>query len=259
MERLNQSIQAMAARIAEILEPCTPSIYLYGSVVLEDFRPGWSDVDILVLTQRPIRRDQAEELVKLRQTMLAEEPENPHYRSGEGGMLSLDGFLRGAPDTVVYWGTSGERLTDRYSLDVFSRAELLESGVLLCGSDLRGHLQTPAREELRAGVRAHYEAIRRYGGAGERSLYSYGWLLDISRCLYTLRTGAIIAKTAGAQWALNEGLCPVPEELELALKVRKEPRLFREDPTVRDRAGALGPAVQRYADVLEEALGKPEK
>ena len=254
MDSLNHSIRTMTARIAEILEECAPSVYLYGSVVLDDFRPGWSDIDILVLTEGRIPPDRAERLVTLRQAMLEEEPGNFHYRSFEGGMLSLEGFLRGTPDTVVYWGTSGERVADRYKLDVFSLTELLESGILLCGRDMRQALRMPTRDELRAGVQAHYETIRRYGGIGERSLYSYGWLLDISRCLYTLRTGAITAKTAGAEWALREGLCPVPEELELALRVRREPRLFREEPAVLERAGTLGPAVQRYADVLEEAL-----
>lgn len=73
-------IQAMSGRIADILAPCEPSIYLYGSWVLHDFRPGWSDIDILVLTQRYISEEQALRLVSLRQTMAAEFGD-PGYRS----------------------------------------------------------------------------------------------------------------------------------------------------------------------------------
>ena len=254
MKGCERSIQVMTDRIVAVLEGCGPTIYLYGSLVLNDFKPGWSDIDILVLTRRSISREQAEQLVGLRQTMLTEEPQNPHYRSFEGGMLSLNGFLHDRPDTVVYWGSSGQRITERYQLNSFCMAELLEYGVLLFGEDVRGLLTPPSYEELRADVRSHYEAIRQHGGTTGRSLYSFGWLLDISRCLYTLRTGKIIAKTAAAEWALKEGLCPAPEALERALEVRREPLLYKEDKSVFDYAETLDSTIQRYADVLEEAL-----
>ena len=38
------------------------AFYLYGSAAMDDFRPGWSDIDILVLLDEP----PAEELVTLR-------------------------------------------------------------------------------------------------------------------------------------------------------------------------------------------------
>lgn len=74
----------------------------------------------------------------MRQSLLEEEPDDPYYRSFEGGMLTLDAFVNHTADRVVYRGTSGQRLT------------------------------------------------------------------DISRGLYTLRTGKIIAKTAAGEWALRE-------------------------------------------------------
>lgn len=254
MEGYERSVQAMTNRIAGILCDRSPSVYLYGSLVLNDFRPGWSDIDILVLTRREIGEIQARQLLDLRQTMLAEEPENPCFRSFEGGMLSLDGFLNHTPDTVVYWGTSGQRLTDRYAFDSFCMTELLEYGVLLWGDDIRGRLSRPSRDELRADVQRHYGSIRRYAGTTGRSLYSFGWLLDISRCLYTLRTGAVTAKTAAGEWALKEGLCPVPAALKKALAVRKEPLRYQGRDDIFDYAETLGPEIQRYADVLEEAL-----
>ena len=149
MEEYEPSLRAMTGRIAGILSDCGPTIYLYGSVPLCDFRPGWSDIDILVLTEKPIKEAQAGQLLNLRQAMLAEEPGNPYYRSFEGGMLSLDGFLNHTPDTVVYWGTSGQRLTDRYVFDVFCMAELLKYGVLLWGNDVRGRFRMPDMDELR--------------------------------------------------------------------------------------------------------------
>lgn len=43
------AINKMVCEISSILQGCDPSIYLYGSSVLNDFRLGWSDIDILFL------------------------------------------------------------------------------------------------------------------------------------------------------------------------------------------------------------------
>lgn len=117
----------MVREISSILSDREPSIYLYGSSVLNDFRLGWSDIDILVLTDKQITEEQAKTLAPLRQAMLAKGPGNLYYRSFEGSMLTLNAFLTKKHDRVVYWGTSGERITDSYAFDSFSMAELTES------------------------------------------------------------------------------------------------------------------------------------
>ena len=128
-----------------------------------DFRPGWSDLDILVLTRETITPEQAGRLLFLRQEMLEKEPENPDYRSFEGGMLDLCAFLDGHPSRVIYWGTGGQRVTDTYLFDSFCMTELLESGLLLFGPELRGQLRKPSYAELRADVAAHCRTICQYG------------------------------------------------------------------------------------------------
>ena len=248
------SIRKMTDAITEILAENAPSVYLYGSVALGDFHFGWSDIDMLVLTEKQISQEQAERLARLRQEMTEREPDDPYYRLFEGGMLSLEAFLTGAPDTVVYWGTSGERIADRYAFDSFCRTELLEHGMLLCGKDLRGQMRRPVYADLRAGVERHYQTVRAHGGETGRSLYSFGWLLDISRCIYTLRTGRIIAKTKAGAWVLVNGLCPDAAALAAALRVRSAPALFQSDEQLQICAETLGDAVQGYADVLEREL-----
>ena len=99
---MQRAIDKMVRKISSILSDVKPSIYLYGSSVLDDFKLGWSDIDILVLTDSQMSEGQAQLLVGLRQAMLADEPGNLYYRSFEGGMLTLDAFLSGASDRVVY-------------------------------------------------------------------------------------------------------------------------------------------------------------
>ena len=246
----------MIREISNILADCTPSIYMYGSTALGDFRLGWSDIDILVLTEKQMSEAQAKKLVVLRQAMLDEENHNPYYLSFEGGMLTLEAFLSKTSDRVVYWGTSGERITNQYMFDSFSMAELVESSVLLYGRDIRSELRYPDLCELYADVRHHYETIRKYAQKVGRNFYSFGWLLDIARCIYTLRTGKIIAKTEAAEWALSNKLCPDECALATALRVRKNPLQYREDNEIFDYAEILGEPIQRFADVLEMELAK---
>lgn len=248
------AINTMVREISGILSDCEPSIYMYGSSVLNDFRLGWSDLDILVLTSKQITEEQAKSLVGLRQAMLVDKPDNPYYRSFEGGMLTLDAFLSKKTDRVVYWGTSGERITDKYAFDSFCMAELVESSILLYGKDIRKELKYPAFHELYADVKRHYDTIRKYAQSTGRSFYSFGWMLDIARCIYTLRTGKIIAKTNAAEWALENNLCPDPDALRFALKVRRSPLEYKDDKETFDYAETLAKPIQRFADVLEKEL-----
>ncbi len=250
--RTRLAINTMAVSIQRILQDAEPSIYLYGSVTAEDYCPGWSDIDLLVLTQSPISETQADMLLHLRQTLAARDPDTPHYRLFEGGMLDLGSFLTGEETRAVYWGTTGERIRPTHALSPFDRASLLQTGQLLLGKDVRRHLEMPDMPEIVSAIRRHLEAIRVHG-KGERSLYAYGWLLDIARGLYTLVEGRMSTKTAAAQWALDQKVCPCPADLSMALTVRRNPALCR-DEHVLNYALTLSQSIQLFADVLEKAL-----
>ena len=251
---LCRAADAMARAIADRLTGCTPSIYLFGSCTMDDYRPGWSDIDILVLTQQRIRPDQADALLMLRQTLPEVNPAQPRNRSFEGGMLTLDALLHQTPDTVVYWGTSGQRITDRYAFDACCLWTLLHHGVLLRGPEVRDRMPEPTRTALNDVVRRHLLTVREHAAETGRSLYSLGWMLDLSRGLYTLRTGQIATKTTAGEWALREGLCPDPELLRRVLAIRRSPVTFPQDEAALQLAETIAPAVLRYADVLEAAL-----
>lgn len=251
--RLRLAINTMAVSIFNILESVQPSIYLYGSVTAEDFRPGWSDIDLLVLTQEPITETQADLLLTLRQQLAQRDPDTPYYRAFEGGMLDLGSFLTNESTRVVYWGTTGERIKERHDFSAFDRASLLQNGQLLLGKDVRRHFEMPEYPEIATAVISHAVSIRQHG-KGARSLYAYGWLLDIARCMYTLVNGRLTTKTTAAQWALDEHLCPCPAELSMALTVRRQPELIR-DESVLAYAEGLTEAIQSFLNLLEKALG----
>ena len=250
--RLRLAVNTMAVSIYRILADNAPSIYLYGSVTAEDYRPGWSDIDLLVLTADPITQEQADALLHLRQTLCALDPHTPHYRLFEGGMLDLGSFLEEEETRVVYWGTTGEHIKTMHAFSALDRASLMQNGQLLLGRDVRRHIDMPDFPEILAATEAHLTSIEQHG-AGGRSIYAYGWLLDAARCMYTLVNGRLTTKTEAAQWALDEHLCPCPAELAMALTVRRQPELIK-DESVLAYAEGLTDAIQTYAALVRKAL-----
>lgn len=253
---MNRSIDVMAKNISAILGDKIVCIYLYGSVVMDDFKLGWSDIDILCLTKEEISDYEAEQLVDLRQKLLKKEEANPYFRSFEGAIVSIDEFKKNQYSKVVYWGTSGQRITDKFYFNVFSLYELIKYGQLILGNDIRNELVLPTNEELRDGVQQHYKTIRKYAVETGESLYSCGWLLDIARCIYTLRYHDIISKTKAGEWALKNNLCPEVDQLCYTLQIRNKPLEYKEQLEVKEWLSSLGISVQLFADVLKRELIK---
>ena len=249
---MENTIARMTAAIADILADNPPSIHLYGSCAMGDFRPGWSDIDLLVLTPHPLTDAQAQQLLTLRQNSPVLHPDIQHARACEGAILPLENLTKHTTHTIVYWGTSGQRLTDCYAPDVFCLWQLHHGGRLLHGEDVRHFLPIPTPGMLHAAVADHLRTVLEHG-RGSARLYAFGWLLDIARCLYTLRQDAVIAKTAAGEWALQEGLCPDAAALRLALEVRRNPAMMA-DAAVQEAAMALTPAIAAFAQVLQQEL-----
>jgi len=256
--KLNKAIRKMIQSIIDILNDNVLSIYIYGSCVLGDFKLGWSDIDVLVLTKNDLSQDDANKLLSLRQDLLLDEPDNRYFRSFEGAILSKDGFLKGREGNVVYWGTKGEKIKNSYSLDSFSMKELKESGRLIYGEEVRHEFAIPTYQDLKDDIIHHYNTIREHAQTTGRNLYSFGWFLDISRCIYTLTTGKIISKTDAGQWALKNDICPNKNIMQTILKIRNNPLKYKKRQQIMDWAETLGCHVQEYADVLENYINAVE-
>ncbi|MBR6187329.1 MAG: nucleotidyltransferase domain-containing protein [Clostridia bacterium] len=255
MERsMAESIEKMLQKTADAVNGRVHSAWLYGSIVWDDFRLGWSDIDWLVLTDREITESQAQALLTLRQAMLEKEPGNPYYRSFEGIIASLEEYRSRSFRRLVYWGTSGQRVTDRYVQDAFSAYELAKYGRCILGQADRSIFPAQSQEELIAAVRAHYGSIRAFAAQTDERLYSCGWLMDIARCVYTLRCHGVIAKTQAGIWALENHIFPDEAPLCKALEIRRDPLAYKDRVDVQIWLSSLGPTVQRYADTLEKEL-----
>lgn len=249
---MEATLTHMTAAIAEILGDSPVSVYLYGSAAMDDYRPGWSDIDLLALAHSPITSPQASRLLTLRQDLPLHYPDALYARNCEGAVMPLDFFTKEHPCNTVYWGTSGQRITTEHTPDCFCLWQLHHSGRLLHGPDVRDVLPEPTTHDLLSATARHLRTILDHGRGG-RSLYAFGWLLDIARGLYTVQHNEITAKTAAGEWALSQGLCPDEAALQLALTVRRDPALIREETVLRQAEG-LTAAIAGFAEVLQRAL-----
>ena len=250
---LQKTISVMTQEIVSVLDGRVYGFWLYGSVTMDDFRPGWSDIDFLALTDSEITEEQAERLLMLRQFLTEREDGNPYYRSFEGIIANTAEYRAGSFRRLVYWGTSGQRITDSFTQDAFSRYELAVYGQSVYGEKTWPFPKSEKKELVQA-VRNHYETIRKYAVQTEANLYACGWLLDIARCIYTLRTGDVISKTAAGKWAVKEHIFHNDEALRRAIEIRENPLLYKDDPKTKKWLAGLGPTVQDYADALEDEL-----
>ena len=67
---MDHAITGMARAVDAVMEGKIYGIWLYGSTVLDDYRPGWSDIDFIALADGEISVQLAEKLLMLRQEML---------------------------------------------------------------------------------------------------------------------------------------------------------------------------------------------
>lgn len=125
--------------------------------------------------------------------------------------VCFDEFISNQYLKALYWGTEGQRITDQFYFDAFSIFQLIKYGknAFRSREKKRNELALPSREELIKAVKNHLDTIRKYGTETDESFYSCGWLMDISRCIYTPRYNDIIGKTKAGEWALKENFFPI--------------------------------------------------
>ena len=251
---MTEAITKMTNEIVSILDGSVHSVWLYGSIVLNDFHLGWSDIDYLVLTNETISEKQAQNLLMLRQVLSENDSGNLYYRLFEGIITSIGEYQKGEYRRLVYWGTSGQKITNSITEDIFASFELAGYGKCIYGNNDRSIFSVPGREKIVKAVKSHYDSIRKYGQQTGDSLYSCGWLLDIARCIYTLRFNEVIGKTQAGIWALKEHLFQDDIPLKKAVDIRQQPLKYKNDKDTKEWLRNLGPVVELTADVLEKEL-----
>lgn len=245
---LNKSINIMANELKNVLIEYEPTMILYGSVVLDDFKLSLSDIDFILLTEKSLDIKVAQAIVNLRQVLTDEHNGNSYFKLFEGVIIPKSAFINNTKENIVCWGISGQRIINKYEMTPFDKMVLLEYGKLIFGDDFRNLIKYPSRQEILNAIKVQYDIVCEYGN------YGISWFFDIARCLYTLRTNNVISKTKALEWASKQNLILNNEVIQKALQIRRNPEYYLLDESTQDWMKTTKPYIKEFLSVLKNEI-----
>lgn len=186
-------------------------VYLIGSVALDDYRPGQSDLDILTLTARALTEEELSALERLHP---------PNYRTRpacEAHYVPLEFVGKLPPEYApgrAYVGLDGEFKRGGDSEELVAWAVLAQCGITVRGPEAASLDPAPDEAELRAWTHRKLESYyRAETGRLREGIVKQGTLdsrmpapfvvemaTGAGRLHRTISTGEIISKTRSADY-----------------------------------------------------------
>ena len=191
-------------------------LYLHGSLALGDFDSLRSDVDFLVVTERPVPEERLPALAALH-TRLRSAAEGTQWVDKLEGSYIPRGALRhfqprrtgGIDDTVF----PALRVDGSFELDwhgsewILQSHVLRERGIVIAGPPPREFMDPRRPDELRHAVAALLSEwwqpqLEDPHLLADPAYCAYA-VLTMCRMHYTLQHGALVSKPAAARWAVE--------------------------------------------------------
>ena len=183
----------------------TPTVYLYGSVMTDDFTPN-SDVDLLIVTSTRLDDQQSKRLLTARQ-FLAEVRESTDFLRINGAIICKDDFTSGKANQVLYYSKNKQYLDDAYPLTTIDKVAIKTQSKLLVGDDVAKLLAMPTRLEIYSECQKVVQNVAKLAKADGTS-FAYECMFWLARALYTLATNEIASKSDAMLWAMEQSLLP---------------------------------------------------
>lgn len=237
-------VDALLAGVRDALGDNLLGFYLRGSLALGDFNPDTSDVDLLVVTERPVSGAEFEALAALHARIPARE--NQYGRQYEVSYVDRPSLKRFAPGERRHptvgsdWPFVRAEHRDNFILE---RWMVREHGVALVGPDPKTLIDPISAGELRAAVSGELRSRMEHWAGGDEPpdwldarYYQAFEIETICRALYTLEFGTLPTKPQAVAWALKA----LPEPWRTLIEWSQANRA---DKTV---DGAMIPNVMRF-------------
>ena len=220
---IRPAVQAYLRLLLDVLGHGVDEVILYGGVVLGDFAPAWSDVDVCTVIRQGMTGDE-EERLRLAQAELFRTfvDERAH---GWGSRQLVDGPILGA-DLVAAEGRRGPAwrvengelaYAPQAELQPFDRYQIHGFGLRLFGRAVA--IGPPSRDALRRQLRIDLDRLE--VPRLERPVWLASMLHWMARSLVFWRDGEFLGKTQALEREIMKGTA-LSEAFALAMALRRQ-------------------------------------
>lgn len=199
-----QVLNSLVTGLSGVLRDNLVGIYLYGSLVTEDFDAQVSDLDLVIATNRDLDDASFHSLNELHQQVILSYPAWDDKL--ELAYVSLDALRtfreRQSRIAIISPGEPFHQLEAGYDW-LISWYMLRETGIALRGPDIASLIDPIEPAHYIEAVQSHIEAYRNnVKSANSKSNLSY-IVLTTARGLYTVLRGEPTSKVKAAAWAVR--------------------------------------------------------
>jgi len=219
-------VRAFGSALQQTLDRDLVAVYLGGSYSMDDFVPGFSDYDLMVIVDRP--------LAPVDLTRVASAHESiarlPEFERLEGDYVPRDWLVSSGTTQPVDWFRSGRLQPGReFMLSADNIANIRSQGIAIVGPLPRTLLPQPTRDEVRAAVRemlADDELPATEAKAADE-------ILALLRSMRALETGKPTTKSEGLHWGIDHVDPRWLDVIRFADQVRRGERVDESRTTLR--------------------------
>jgi hypothetical protein len=212
-------------RVSGLLAGKFRSAVLYGSAAIGDFMPGWSDVDVCVILDRPVSEGEGATLGALHDDMAAHFIERgaEGWRSGqaiEGPYIPIGlASDAGASAPCYVAGGTTRRFTISHPVTPFDRYLLAHSGRTLQGPQVE--FAPPEPQALAKQARTDLHLISEpHPGCLDSPIWLAGIMHWLARSIVFWRDGVMLSKTRALEREISNG-SSFAGAFDLALELRR--------------------------------------
>ncbi len=201
------------------------AVVLYGSITLDDFCTGWSDVDVCVVVNPPVSETAGVALGKIHDRMRDRfvHERISGWMSGqvvEGSYIPRELVGDEQKRMPCYTaGGSSRRWALGHPVSAFDRYMLAHFGRTIAGAPTR--FTPPRKQSLIAQSKRDLADLRRRASSQQSDIWLCGTLHWLARCLIFWRDGKLLSKSSALQHELEKG-SPYSDAFRLASQIRRE-------------------------------------
>lgn len=203
MKAVQETLHQFINDLRGILKEDLYEIIIHGSYVLDDFRPGFGDLDFLVLCEENLDEKANRNLSSLHakyradRMLLMHQLEGTYYPKSfmKNPEASLSGF---------YVGTTRVKSITRRHNSYMDLSLIHQRGLMLLGSNCATY--NPSRAELASQLKSDCQSFKSTMTQG--SMFDSGFWVSLihwcARTLYYRANGRIGSKTEACKWCLEQ-------------------------------------------------------